>query len=66
MKRCLRCGSKALPGQPLCFDCLMKVYPKLKPEATAEDLGTPHELILVEDDGDVKVYEQADKVLGRR
>ena len=66
MKRCLRCGSRSLPGQPLCFDCLVKVYPRLKPETAIEEPGIPHKLILVEDDGDVKIYELADKVLGRR
>lgn len=68
MERCLRCGRNKVvsPSQRLCLDCLMKVFPRIRFEEAVEGFGIPRKLLLVEDDGDVKVYEPMEKVLDRK
>jgi len=66
--KCLRCGRNGVisPYQPICFDCLVKVYPRLRFDRDLEGFGRPQRLHLIEDDGDVKIYEPIEKALSRR
>ena len=68
MERCLRCGRNGVisPSQRLCFDCLVKVFPRIRFEEVVEGFGIPRKLLLVEDDGDTKVYEPMERALSRR
>jgi len=44
----------------------MKVFPRIRFEGNIEGLGIPRKLLLVEDDGDTKVYEPIEKALSRK
>lgn len=59
-RRCVLCGSgRAISAiQRICLDCLAKTYvPSPRPFV---------ELVLVEDHGDVKVYEPREQALARK
>jgi len=44
----------------------VKVFPRIRFEGNIEGLGISRKLLLVEDDGDAKVYEPMEKALSRR
>ena len=68
--KCLRCGKEETISetQRICMDCLLKVTPKIEWRDTKPGnlrMGRVR-LTLVEDHGDVKVYEPTDKALSKR
>lgn len=68
--KCLRCGENEAISETqwICTDCLLKVTPKIEWRDTrSENLRMSRvRLTLVENHGDIKVYEPTDNALSGR